>query len=52
MQEAEINLGVMNTRRRYTRNGYSELDEITYGMWDILRKTARLRLFAVMILDT
>jgi hypothetical protein len=53
MQQAEMNLGVMNTcSRRYTWNGYSDLDEITYNMWDILRKIARFRLFTVWILQT
>ena len=52
MQQAEMNLGVMNTCRGYTWNSYSELDEITYSMWDILRKIARFRLFAVLILQT
>jgi len=28
MQQAEMNLGVMNTCRGYTWNSYSELDEI------------------------
>jgi hypothetical protein len=52
MQQAEMNLGVMSTCTRYTWNGYSELDEITYTTWDILRKIARFRLFAVLILQT